>query len=206
MAVSVAASGTKTLPLGTVTISNASPAVVTYTAHGLAAGDTVTFSVTSGGSLPTGLTAGTTYYVIAAGLGANVFEVSATSGGAAINTGSAGSGTFSVVAESVLYQSVAAGTYVFETDLSAMAAGDTIVLAVYKTVLAAGTLQVLFQQSFTGEQEPTVDNTPLASVSSAAVCSIPASTGLANTGALTFTISQTAGVARAIPYSINKFA
>lgn len=75
----------------TVTISNASPAVVTWTAHDLQAGQEVKFATT--GSLPTGLTAGTTYYVISAGLTANTFEVSATLGGAAINTSSAGSGT-----------------------------------------------------------------------------------------------------------------
>ena len=44
----------------------------------------------------TGLTVGTVYYVISAGLTANDFEVSATAGGSAINTSSAGSGTHSV--------------------------------------------------------------------------------------------------------------
>jgi hypothetical protein len=72
-----------------VTITNASPGVVTWTAHGLQAGDAVVFTTT--GSLPTGLTAGTVYYVKAPA--ANTFTVSATVGGAAINTSSAGSGT-----------------------------------------------------------------------------------------------------------------
>lgn len=75
-------------------ITNASPGVVNYTSHPFIAGDTVVFSTT--GALPTGLTAGTVYYVISAGLTANAFEVSLTSGGAAINTSSAGSGTHSV--------------------------------------------------------------------------------------------------------------
>jgi len=75
-------------------ITNASPAVVNYTSHPFVAGDKVVFSTS--GTLPTGLTAGTVYYVISAGLTANAFEVSATSGGAAINTSSAGSGTHSV--------------------------------------------------------------------------------------------------------------
>lgn len=74
----------------TVTISNASPGVVTWTAHGRAANDPVAFSTT--GALPTGLTAGTVYYVKTV-LSANTFTVSATPGGAAINTSSAGSGT-----------------------------------------------------------------------------------------------------------------
>jgi hypothetical protein len=75
-------------------ISNASPAVLSLTAHGLVAGDAIVLSTT--GSLPAGLTVGTVYYVIAAGLTANAFEVSATPGGAAINTSSAGSGTHSI--------------------------------------------------------------------------------------------------------------
>lgn len=75
----------------TVTMTIASPAVASWTAHGLSAGDPVKFATT--GALPTGLTAGTTYYVIAAGLVANAFEVSATPGGAAINTSGSQSGT-----------------------------------------------------------------------------------------------------------------
>jgi len=81
-------------PVAVTSITNASPAVVNYTGHPFVAGDKVVFSTT--GALPTGLTAGTVYYVISAGLTANAFQVSATSGGAAINTSSAGSGTHSV--------------------------------------------------------------------------------------------------------------
>jgi hypothetical protein len=74
----------------TVTMTIATPGVVTWTAHGLAAGDAVKFTTT--GALPTGITAGTTYYVISAGLTANTFRVSATVGGAAINTTGSQSG------------------------------------------------------------------------------------------------------------------
>lgn len=80
----------------TCTISNASPAVVTLSGHGLIAGDPVQFTTT--GTLPTGLSAGVTYYVISAGLTSSAFEVSATLGGSAINTSGAGSGTHSVTA------------------------------------------------------------------------------------------------------------
>lgn len=76
-----------------VTISNASPAVIGWTGHGLFVDSPVVFSVV-GGTLPTGITAGTTYYVISAGFGSNSFEISATPKGTAINTSSAGSGTF----------------------------------------------------------------------------------------------------------------
>lgn len=74
---------------GTVTITNASPGVVTWNSHGQANGDRVILSTT--GALPTGLTAGSTYFV--SNKTANTFELSATLGGASINTSSAGSGT-----------------------------------------------------------------------------------------------------------------
>lgn len=74
-------------------ISNASPAVFTLVAHGRSIGDAIVLSTS--GALPTGLTAGTVYYIIAAGFTADAFEVALTSGGTAINTSSAGSGTHS---------------------------------------------------------------------------------------------------------------
>lgn len=79
----------KTQTGATVTI--ASPAVVSWTAHGLVAGQAVVFTTT--GALPTGLTAGTTYYVISAGLATDTFRVSATLGGSAVNTSGSQSGT-----------------------------------------------------------------------------------------------------------------
>jgi hypothetical protein len=62
----------------------ASPGVVnTLFPHGYGAGTTVQFS--SSGVLPTGITQGVTYYVIAAGLTSTAFEISTTLGGSAIN-------------------------------------------------------------------------------------------------------------------------
>jgi hypothetical protein len=80
--------------LQTCTISNASPAVVTLASHDLTTGEPVQF--TTSGTLPTGLSVGTVYYVISSGLTSGAFEVSATPGGAAINTTGAGSGTHNV--------------------------------------------------------------------------------------------------------------
>jgi hypothetical protein len=79
---------------GTCTITIASPAVITKTAHGLLADTPVVFSTT--GALPTGLTAGTIYYVLSSGLGADSFEVSTTVGGSAVNTSGSQSGTHTV--------------------------------------------------------------------------------------------------------------
>jgi hypothetical protein len=70
-------------------ISIANPAVVTSTSHGLANGRRVIFQTT--GALPTGITANTVYFVINAA--ANTFQISATSGGAAIATSGTQSGT-----------------------------------------------------------------------------------------------------------------
>jgi hypothetical protein len=71
------------------TISIATPAVVTSTSHGLANGKRVIFQTT--GALPTGITANTVYFVVNAA--ANTFQISATSGGAAIATSGTQSGT-----------------------------------------------------------------------------------------------------------------
>ena len=76
--------------LGTFTVTIASPAVFTLNSHGLVAGDPVSFETT--GALPTGLSVGTLYYVISAGLTANAFEVSTSVGGAAVNTSGTQSG------------------------------------------------------------------------------------------------------------------
>lgn len=70
----------------TYTVTNANPGVWTVTTgtHGLVAGNPVVFRTT--GYLPAGIVPGTTYYVISTGLTTTAFQVSATVGGAAINT------------------------------------------------------------------------------------------------------------------------
>ncbi|MGI8568908.1 MAG: phage tail protein [Methylocella sp.] len=83
-----------------VTITIAAPAVVTWTAHGLSNGQGVIFSTT--GLLPTGLTPGTIYYVVAAVT--NTFEVAATPGGTPINTSGSQSGTHTAKTVGSSYQ------------------------------------------------------------------------------------------------------
>lgn len=68
-----------TLPTSGV---NTSTETITYAAHGLSNGETVTYN-NGGGTSITGLTSGTAYYVV--GKTTNTFQVSLTSGGAAIN-------------------------------------------------------------------------------------------------------------------------
>jgi hypothetical protein len=75
----------------TMTVTIASPAVVTSTGHGLSAGQEIQFSTT--GALPTGITATTTYYVISTGLTLDTFRFSTSLGGSAVNTSGSQSGT-----------------------------------------------------------------------------------------------------------------
>lgn len=72
----------------TATISIATPAVVTCAAHGRSNGDKIRLTTTD--TLPTGLTAATTCYVINADT--DTLQLSATLGGAAINTSGTQSG------------------------------------------------------------------------------------------------------------------
>lgn len=66
--------------------------VITSAAHGRADNSTIEFT-NSGGALPAGLSAGTTYYVINAAT--DTFKVSLTLGGAAVDITDAGTGTHS---------------------------------------------------------------------------------------------------------------
>jgi hypothetical protein len=75
----------------TCTMTIASPAVVTMTAHGLVAGSPFKFTTT--GALPTGVTAGTQYYVLSSGLSADAFSFATSIGGTAINSSGSQSGT-----------------------------------------------------------------------------------------------------------------
>ena len=74
----------------TITVTIATPGVITWTGHGLIAGST--FQLTTTGALPTGLSASTTYYVSSTGLTDDTFQFSATSGGSSINTTGSQSG------------------------------------------------------------------------------------------------------------------
>lgn len=62
MAAKIRAKSAASATIGTFTVTIASPGVVTLNSHGLATGDAVIPTTTD--TLPTGITAGTTYYVI----------------------------------------------------------------------------------------------------------------------------------------------
>lgn len=79
----------------TVTITNASPAVVTDTGHGMSIGSIIEFTTT--GTLPTGLNTLTPYYISSQNYATNSYSVSTSVSnaldGVSVNTSSAGSGT-----------------------------------------------------------------------------------------------------------------
>jgi hypothetical protein len=89
----------------TVTITIASPAVVTATGHSFQNGDVIQLYTT--GALPTGLSTGINYYVVSRAT--NTFQLSLTSGGSAINTSGTQSGTHSCTFYSQLRANQTAG-------------------------------------------------------------------------------------------------
>ena len=86
----------------TVTISHASPAVVTCAAHGLPISAPIVFSTTT--TLPAPLVAGTTYYILSAGYATGSFRIATSVEGTAINTTSDGSGTHTCTATELTAQ------------------------------------------------------------------------------------------------------
>lgn len=109
------------------TVTIASPGVVTLTNHGFVAGDS--FVPSTDGDLPTGLTAGTKYFVKEV-LSSSTFTVAATSGGDVINTSGSQSGThslthlYSALSSDAQWQFAQFGNLVFATQ-------ENVVLQVY---------------------------------------------------------------------------
>lgn len=88
----------------TITVTIATPGVVTWNGHGLTAGQQVQLTTT--GALPTGLSANTTYFLIP--VDANSFQLSATQSGAAIATSGSQSGVHTMTAASITASLLAA--------------------------------------------------------------------------------------------------
>lgn len=82
-----------------VTVTIATPCVATSVAHGLNLNQAISFTTT--GALPTGITAGATYYVTATPT-PDTFRFSSSVGGADVNTSGSQSGTHKVVTTTTL--------------------------------------------------------------------------------------------------------
>jgi hypothetical protein len=95
------------------------------TCHGFSAGDKVVF--TGGTTVPCGLTINTIYYIIAAGLTTDAFQVSATSGGSSISVSGSATGTF-YVAEPLNLTG-----YTVDADIKQL--GDTTLVATFTPVI-----------------------------------------------------------------------
>ena len=92
---------TSAITSATVTMTIATPGVVTWTAHGFSTGQVISFNTT--GALPTGLTAGTKYYVSKTGLTTNTFQLAtsyanAIAGTPVVNTSGTQSGVHTGIA------------------------------------------------------------------------------------------------------------
>jgi hypothetical protein len=81
-------------PSRNITISIASPAVITLAGHGLVADTIVEFF--TDGTLPTGISTNTTYYVLSTGMTTDSFRISTSKGGSAVNTSGTQIGTHSI--------------------------------------------------------------------------------------------------------------
>lgn len=94
----------------TVTVTIAAPGVVTWTAHGFTGACPVVF--TTSGGLPTGITSGTTYWVVPSSITANTFTIATTVAnalaGTQITTSGSQSGTQTGTAGSPLTSTSAA--------------------------------------------------------------------------------------------------
>jgi hypothetical protein len=90
-----------TLGTATATVSYSTTNILSCTGHGLNVGDPVMFTTTT--TLPTGLVANTTYYVISTNLGANQFSVSTSFNGSIQSITAAGSGTHTVHSASNIF-------------------------------------------------------------------------------------------------------
>lgn len=154
-----------------VTISHASPAVVGWTAHGILALAPVFFTTT--GTLPLPLVLNQTYYVSSSGLLTDSFEISATPGGAVINTTSGGSGTHTAVAN--------AGTVPFFTTTSGsssvnvlepnhgLSVGETASFLVSTSVGSTAVSGTYLLQTVTDANNYLISVTPSASSSASAL-------------------------------------
>jgi hypothetical protein len=113
--------------VATFTVTVAAPGVITKSAHGFVADDP--FVPTTTGDLPTGMTAGTKYFVKEV-LTADTFSFSATAGGDAITTTGTQSGThslthlYSALSSDAQWQFAQFGNLVFATH-------ENVVLQVY---------------------------------------------------------------------------
>lgn len=114
----ISARGAAVARSGTVTLSLASPGIVTDPLHRLQAGDEIAFS--TDGTLPTGLDGVDSVFVLASDLTPNQYKVSLTAGGAAINFTGSQTGTHTRISQFTTIQTGIVSdtaTFILERDI-----------------------------------------------------------------------------------------
>lgn len=106
----------------------------------------------------------------------------------------AGSQTCTIGTEHFLTSPDTAGVYHLELDLANLAAGDYLEARVYKIVVTGGTSRVYLVQAFSGAQIE----------GDVVVASIPVSNVLTDTNSVRFSIRQTVGTGRVIPWHVHR--
>lgn len=114
----------------------------------------------------------------------------------AVSASATGTQTTVISTEHQVADTAATGIYQFVVDTNALLAGDVLELRVYQMVLTSGTSRILHFGAFYGAQ-PTDDQIKT---------SVPVVNELTDSTALRFSIKQTAGSARALPWKVLKVA
>lgn len=114
----------------------------------------------------------------------------------AVTAENSGSQTTVVTTEHFVEDTNTAGVFVFEVDTNALADGDVLELRVYKMIATSGTARVAFFAAFYGAQ----------AVDDLIKTSLPIANELTDSQALRFSMKQTFGSARAIPWKVLRVA
>jgi hypothetical protein len=128
----------------TVTITIAAPGVITWTAHGITGACPVVFTTSS--ALPTGITSGTTYYVVPSSITANTFTIATTVANALAGTAITTSGSQSGTQTGTGGVSLSTATAASVTGL-ALTAGDWDCRATVSRTLGASTSVTLLKSA-----------------------------------------------------------
>lgn len=113
----------------------------------------------------------------------------------AVTSLSTGTQTCVIGSEAIVSQAGSAGVYSFHVDLTAITTGDIIELRVYQMVLTGGTSRVLLYQTYYGTQ----------AADDIIKMSYPIGNDLTDSTALQFSLKQTFGTGRAIPWKVLKY-
>ncbi len=114
----------------------------------------------------------------------------------AVTAQGTGTQTTTVTTEHTLLDVAVAGTFTLHVDLQPILAGDVVELRIYQIVLTGGTRRVAYLARYAGAQ----------SADDLIKISVPISNELTDSGSLRFTLKQTFGTTRDLPWKVLKYA